>query len=144
MPFVDNLLYRAASERIPVKVPKRKTKNEGAKKDKGDKYPYDIPKDHHNRALYDIPRSSLSSSANYEVFGKPDSELTQSNATSTEAENGGDVTATTKVAPVKPPRYEVPSGDDVEYVYMENTSETTDTNEQVFKLSRLLASQDTS
>ena len=48
--FADNLVYRAGSARIPF--------NDEVKQDS----PYDIPRDHHERTLYAIPRSIPASS----------------------------------------------------------------------------------
>ena len=64
--YVDNLIYRVGSNRIPVQVPKknsRPTSNASSQQ-------YDIPKDRHNRTLYDIPHNntpSIHESQNYSV-----------------------------------------------------------------------------
>lgn len=63
---IDNLIYRVGSNRIPVQVPKknsRSTSNASSQQ-------YDIPKDRHNRTLYDIPHNntpSIHESQNYSV-----------------------------------------------------------------------------
>lgn len=52
--IADNLIYRAGSDRIPFSNGNTSGKYE---------HPYDIPKDHHDRALYDIPKNKPSTTS---------------------------------------------------------------------------------
>lgn len=132
--FADNLIYRAGSDRIPF--------GGGQKKPSKYEHPYDIPRDHHNRALYDIPKNtpaSVSSSINYEIVSRSD---TVTSAPSSDYLQS--LPPKRKKPPMPTPygnSYRKPTAnghsvepealqetaivDDTEYIYMENTSETT-------------------
>lgn len=114
-PFADNLVYKVVSDtKLSVRLPKKK------KNKQDDRNAYDIPRDHHNRALYDIPKSSPAS-LHYEVASRLGSEASRSY--SVEDRNGQ---TTVEVAPSQSqPKPE----DDVEYIYMEDTSEVGDGDE---------------
>ena len=110
-------------------------------------HPYDIPRDHHNRSLYDIPKNKpavISVSSNNETIS------TSEIATSVPPlEYQQPYSPSGKNAPVLVPNeshYLIPSGlkakpeakarvistvDDPLYVYMDNNSETTDGDEEL-------------
>ena len=135
----DNLIYRAGSDRIPFSTGNIPGKHE---------HPYDIPRDHHDRALYDIPRNKLSTLSTTSI--NEISSVSEVTTSAVPSEYQQPSTPSRKnAAPVLVPNgnnYQIPSGvkakpettkprvtsifDDPEYIYMENSSETTDGDEE--------------
>lgn len=134
--FADNLTYRAGSARIPF--------NDEVKQDN----PYDIPRDHHDRTLYAIPKSipaSSISSSTYFTNTSSHSETVTSAPYSyfVQPPNSGGKKLPTVVTGGN--SYDKPRGHMImlekstptnthgnpEYLYMENASETTDGDEHV-------------
>ena len=130
--IADNLIYRAGSDRIPFSNGKTPGKYE---------HPYDIPRDHHNRSLYDIPKnksatiSSSTSNGNAstsEIAASAPSEYQQPNPTVPAIPNGNIYQSPSGLQVNPGAKVRVTSIlDDPVYIYMDNNSETTDGDEEL-------------
>lgn len=129
--IADNLIYRAGSDRIPFSNGNISGKNE---------HPYDIPRDHHDRALYDIPKNKLSTTSISSI--KDISSVSELASSAVPSNYQQPSTPSRKSAPVSSVSngntYQIPNDrkampvatkkqvtsifDDPEYIYMEETT----------------------
>jgi hypothetical protein len=129
--IADNLIYRAGSDRIPF--------SNGNVSDKHE-HPYDIPKDHHDRALYDIPKNKLATISTSSI--NEISSISELSSSAVPSEYQQPCTPSRKSAPVSSVpngnTYQIPRDhkaspettkkrvtsifDDPEYIYMEETT----------------------
>lgn len=130
--FPDNLIYRAGSDRIPFDAGKTTES------------PYDIPRDRHDRTLYDIPKSlpaSLTTTANYEIASQSDVTnpapslhylQTESPTDTKPVAEGKGIYDTPKDHKVSTESNVLNSlFDDSEYIYMSHNSGTTEQSEEM-------------